>query len=47
MDIDKVYRLSKSRDNVNGKSFKDNKTAKVSKPKKNIEKKEAELKEKK
>ena len=32
---------------VNGKSFKDNKTAKVSKPKKNIEKKEAELKEKK
>ena len=32
---------------VNGKSFKDNKTVKVSKPKKNIEKKEVEVQEKK
>ena len=32
---------------VNGKSFKDNKTVKVSKPKKNIKKKELEVQEKK
>ena len=41
------FYFDKKNYNIDEKSFKDNKTVKVSKPKKNIEKKEVEVQEKK